>query len=151
MPEALMDVPNIEPLERWRLFRNYLEHEDGLIHQRINWMLLLQGFLFAAYASIYCGLLESSWDKQSELHVQIHQQFASLIETLLTFSRVIPIVGYSISLFSLLGVHAARQAIERLEKRWDKEQYRLPDSCRKIPCSEYFPRITGGGAKHVKE
>jgi hypothetical protein len=110
--EAHMDKQEPAPLELWCLYRNYLEHEDDLIHQRLNWMLVLQGFFFAAFASNHSSPL----------------------------CNIIPILGYLIALLSLLGVHVARQAIERLEAKWNEQQ-----------CCSYFPKITGGGTLHVKE
>src|SRR5580658_9768416 len=33
----------------YKLFRDYIEHEDSLINQRLLWNINIQGFLFAAY------------------------------------------------------------------------------------------------------
>lgn len=50
----------------YRMFRAYVEHEDGLTNQRLSWNFTIQGFLFAAYtlssnkiADVKPGLLNS--------------------------------------------------------------------------------------------
>jgi hypothetical protein len=36
--------------ERYKLFREYVEHEDALINNRLTWLITIHGFLYAAYA-----------------------------------------------------------------------------------------------------
>jgi len=38
------------PLDRYRLVRSHIEHEDDLVTQRLNWLMASQSFLFTAYA-----------------------------------------------------------------------------------------------------
>lgn len=42
--------PVISDLERYRLVRQQIEHEDNLVSQRLSWLLGSQSFLFTAYA-----------------------------------------------------------------------------------------------------
>jgi hypothetical protein len=151
-------------LERWKLYRAYLQHEDELIHQRLNWMLLLQGFFFAAYASMYSGLLGSSLAKAADcqppwtacqatpqtMSPVIQSLFPHLFLSMRTFSYVLPILGYLVALFSLFGVRAARSAIEELEAQWNEECIPGPNGESLLLYRE-FPLITGGGASHVQE
>ena len=184
MCETSKDAPYGTPIERWRLYREYLQHEDDLIHQRLNWMLLLQGFLFAAYASMYSGLLASplikndpssppsglqhitltsapvlsslsaSMMQSGEVSSLISHSFPNLLQTILAFSFVLPVLGYLVGLFSLFGVQAARHAIKELEARWKSEclPVNTPNNAQpnSLVCDR-FPGITGGGKRYVDE
>lgn len=46
----------VTPVDRLRLFRSQLEHEDGQIAQRIAWLVNSQAFMFTAYAVTINGL-----------------------------------------------------------------------------------------------
>jgi hypothetical protein len=37
-------------VERYRILRDQLQHEDGLTTQRLSWLMASQAFLFTAYA-----------------------------------------------------------------------------------------------------
>ena len=40
----------VSELDRYRLVRQQIEHEDNLVNQRLSWLLSSQSFLFTAYA-----------------------------------------------------------------------------------------------------
>src|ERR1700722_4089454 len=45
--------PDIYPLldtATYQIFREYLQHEDGLANNRLSWMLSIHGFMYASYA-----------------------------------------------------------------------------------------------------
>ncbi|VWX62914.1 membrane hypothetical protein [Burkholderiales bacterium 8X] len=42
-------LDGLEALDKFKLARAYIEHENTLIGQRITWFLTLQGFLFTAF------------------------------------------------------------------------------------------------------
>jgi hypothetical protein len=58
--DADPDGPALGPLELYRLFRMRIEHEDGLIIQRLSWLVASQSFLFTAYAITLNGLASPS-------------------------------------------------------------------------------------------
>ena len=45
-----LSQPVISELDRYRLVRQQIEHEDNLVSQRLSWLLSSQSFLFTAYA-----------------------------------------------------------------------------------------------------
>ncbi len=47
---ADQDQSGLSELDRYRLVRQQIEHEDNLISQRLSWLLGSQSFLFTAYA-----------------------------------------------------------------------------------------------------
>ena len=44
------DTYSLLDTEIYRIFREYLQHEDGLANNRLSWMLTIHGFLYASYA-----------------------------------------------------------------------------------------------------
>ena len=129
--------------QHFKLYRDYLEHEDFLIDKRLLWNLSIQGFLFATY-----GL---SVQKLAE--VQSHQPTAGneilgawALHALLF---ALPALGVVISFLSWQGVHAARTAIKRLDDEWKaiENDYQAAHKAAKPhqPLPQ-LPNITGGGA-----
>lgn len=116
----------------FKIVRDYVEHEDDLIHQRLNWMLLLQGFLFSSFATLYASLIKSI--PGSDASLRGLRAWPSEI------LYVLPILGFFIAWFSLSGVMAARQAIDELNRWWERNYEQ-----------DYFPSIIGGGQNNVTD
>lgn len=79
-------------IERYRLLRSYIEHEDGLINQRMLWSLITNGGLLATF-----GTLMTATGLPS---------VAAFLAGL-----VVAVVGALVTLASLVGVRAAKAAI----------------------------------------
>lgn len=77
-----------------------IKQETDLINNRLSWMLTFQGFLFAAIT------LVSRKDAD--------QTVSSILKD------IIPIIGISVALLALSGVHAAYTAIEEVRKQYEK-------------------------------
>ena len=132
-----------EYFEQFRIFRDYIEHEDDLINQRATWNVTIQGFLFAAFALIV----------QSRVQATEIDHTASMLMQLTAYG-LIPVVGFFVGFFSFLSTFAARSAIERLQQdydvhvlgAWSRVNW---DSCeqRRLRIRPVLPKITGGGAK----
>ncbi len=41
----------MEPTEQFQIAREIIRHEDGLVNNRVTWLLVLHGFLFTAFVS----------------------------------------------------------------------------------------------------
>lgn len=82
-----------------------IEYEQGLISNRISWMLTFQGFLFGAMA-----LVASDSSAQA---VRI------------TFKSVLPLLGILTSSLAILGIYASCLTIDAVRRRWRAH----PDSC----------------------
>lgn len=78
--------------------RNQIVHEDTLTNQRLNWLLLAQGFLFVAYSQV---LTEEKPLAGKSLTVAIIGCF-----------------GYLLSYFSFLSIRAAFESLEKLKNTW---------------------------------
>ena len=81
-----------------------IEREDGLIHNRLTWMLTTQGFLFTALILI---------GQRSQVS---NIMFDLLID-------IIPLTGVILSLMGFVGVFAAYLAISDLKKWWKRMIY----------------------------
>jgi hypothetical protein len=94
----------------YKLIRARLEHEDGLIVNRLAWLMASQSFLFTAYAIVLNGLATPA--AQSILN-----HHARLI-------RLIPFVGIASSALISAGILAAIRAMA-----WLRGQFRsrVPD------------------------
>jgi hypothetical protein len=108
-PEA-DDVKELSVDRHYKIFRDYIEHEDALIHNRLSWNFTIQAFLFATYGICLQKLLTSDPHQEDEG-----------IRTLLTKLTyyLIPLVGVLVAALSFLGTWAARQAIRQLERDWN--------------------------------
>ena len=50
-----MNVGEDPEIVDWRRVRSVIEHENSLVNNRITWLLVSQGFLFAAYGTLLAG------------------------------------------------------------------------------------------------
>lgn len=125
-PRAVISQPQvgISLDKRFELIREQIKHEDELINQRLNWLLLSQGLLFAAFTALVTA--DTS-------------KIAINLKTFYSIAAWIPITGLALNLFSFSGLDAAYQSLKYLRENWRNYQ----------PCSqqdqEYydsFPQIT---------
>ena len=85
----------------YKYVRDYIVHEDSLINFRLNWLLVIQGLLFAAYG---LSIRESSL-------ANIHE-----------FRKVISFVGTTTCILIFLSIFSAVIAIKNLEAFWEKRK-----------------------------
>ncbi len=123
----------------YKYVRDYIVHEDSLINLRLNWLLIIQGLLFSAYA---LSLKDSSSQQDTAY-----------------FRQVISGVGIATSLLVLPSIFSAVIAIKNLEAFWrkkqlkikrqlDKEEYKLVSKKKQLETIkeqlEEYPFVTGG-------
>jgi hypothetical protein len=129
--------PDIYPLldtATYQIFREYLQHEDGLANNRLSWMLTIHGFLYASYAftiqtklqvaqRINFDLLTHSPGADSEGHAGGYP-VSFLIASIWQVDSVIFLicfVGFFISLVALRSIGAAGKANETILKVFEKQ------------------------------
>jgi hypothetical protein len=110
-------------LEYYNLIRQRIEHEDGLIVQRLSWLVASQSFLFTAYAIVLSSLTASP---QSATSAMLHQEAR--------LSRLIPLVAIMTCALIYTGIVAAVKAIASLRR-----SYRS-----RFPSDETIPDIQVG-------
>src|SRR6476661_876979 len=95
----------ISPVERYRVFRSRIEHEDNLIMQRLSWLMASQSFLFTAYAIVGNGL--------SGALTMGANQFVNHLTTLASISPTVALIN---SLLIALSIFGALKASRELRK-----------------------------------
>jgi hypothetical protein len=93
---ALADDADIDAVRG--TFISQIEIEDGLVAQRMGWMLQFNGFLIASYG---LALKEGSD-----------------VAPISNFLASIPLIGLAVSILSLLGIWAAESAAYSKRREW---------------------------------
>jgi hypothetical protein len=131
-------------VQYYRIFRDYLKHEDALINHRLQWNLTIQAFLFATYGFCLQKLLDSN-PSGHPVEVAILAKVTYV---------VLPLVGVFVAIVSFLGTLAARKAITQLEDDWNEkfvgvEKEKLQDhkavKAKLNALNPFLPSVTGGG------
>lgn len=128
--------PTLPLHEHYKIFRDYVEHEDELIANRLSWNITIQGFLFATYGLSIQKLTEvltphGTYGPVSRIPLEL--------KSLQWLTIVLPVFGMLISGISFFGVQAAQNAIEGLNEIWA----RVP----KPEGSPLLPELTGGATR----
>jgi len=104
---AEMSDPDI--YQEWAHLRSQIEHEDGLVNQRLLWMLAFSGFLFASYG--YTLTAEASLVASMTDCIECSLASSQAAESIRTLRISISIAGACIGFAALLGATAANCAI----------------------------------------
>jgi len=120
--------------EIYQIFREYLQHEDGLANNRLSWMLTIHGFLYASYAfTIQTKLLVAQRINSDLLtHPPVADSagcagsypVSFLIASIWQVDSVIfliCVVGFFISFVALRSIRAAGKANETILKVFEKQ------------------------------
>jgi len=96
----------VSELDRYRLVRQQIEHEDNLVSQRLSWLLGSQSFLFTAFAINLNGPLQ--------LHNKMFEGTAALLMMLL------PLVAILSAFLIGMSVWAGTWTMYKLRHRYAK-------------------------------
>lgn len=119
---------SMEKVEIYKLFRDYVKHEDELINRRMSWNLTLHGFLFAAY-----GLSLQMVNQGAQPGVAI---------AALSLLYLLPIIGIVVAFLGWRSIKAAQKAIKNLRLQWE---------CRISPQPDvFFPGLAGAGSEEAE-
>lgn len=117
-------------LELYRVYRDYIVHEDTLIGSRINWLTVSQPFLFASYSlSLSAGFEPKG------------------MERLATMQEAVCWLGMLLSGITLISVLASVRSMISLKASWAAEQGRAPSVGDKAEASSNLPAFTAGGSQ----
>ncbi len=132
-------------LERYKLFRSYLEHEDNLVNHRTTWFIQLHSFLIASYGLIFSSLVTIKLDRSIE-NVAASYFLAGLAAAVLV---AITIIGLISAKTTQKSVIAAVKAIRELENDWDALLLGVagPQFARGHKLYPSLPGLSGGGRK----
>ncbi len=117
----------------YRIYREYVVHEDDLINNRVGWFIQLHSFLIATYGIVVTAIITTFFAEHGpQIHAAWPQGFACLL------LAGIAVVGLLSSLAAKQSIDAADQAIRTLRQSWllvlgDRDRGKL------------LPGLTGGG------
>jgi len=117
------------PLDLYRAYRGYVEHEDELINQRVQRLILSHGGLLSASALIITRITV--------------ENRCLLIAAI----AIIAAAGVRLGFLQRMAIIAAFDAINSLTEKWDR-------CCKQDPyssCKDLLPELVGGGAKGAHE
>ena len=131
-------------LERYKIIREYIAHEDSLINNRLTWLLVAQGLIFSAFSGLFIPMsnlashLDTNCNPDYEiLIINLEKNCNSVhvtINNLTTLQCVLGWLGLLISFISYWGIDAAIQAIIAIEEDYDD-----------VSEEAELPKLTGGG------
>ena len=126
-------------LDIYKVYRSYIEHEDGLINQRTTWFIWLHSFLIATYGVIFSAYLSSY-----NLSAPPGPPFLFVLRVvgaglLLTIS----VVGLFSSKAASASVSASCKAIDLLEIKGTEELRK------RLPAGDWLPALTAGGSPKI--
>jgi hypothetical protein len=115
--------------EHYRLFREYVQHEDDLINHRSTWHNTIQGLLFTALA------FALQWKPETA-----DNPHAALLQKTLTI--LLPLLGIGNAWAGYLSIRAATKALDALNQKWTKICETYSDESK-----HSLPPLTGAGDK----
>lgn len=121
----------------FRIYREYLVHEDNLLNIRLNWLLIIQGFLFTAYGLTLKGVFGGNQES-----VDVHQSVIDLFMSL-------KCLGMTTSILSFITIFSSLVSLIKIRACWDKVKKNIPKE--KIGQNtedtdvSFLPYLVGGG------
>jgi hypothetical protein len=104
MEEKEQKIVEEDKQKFYKLLREQIEHEDGLVNQRLSWLLFAQGFLFTFFYTLFSTLLSK----------------VELFDILITVLKIVSIVGILLCILTMLSIRGAYNAVEHIRKMWYK-------------------------------
>ena len=125
--------------EVYKIHRDYLEHEDELVHHRTTALITIQSFLIATFGFTYQKKYEIAEKLFSQDKSLTPAALGSITDEYNGFLFILAIVGAATSYIAWRSILAATYAIKALESNWLQ-------FCEHNP-PEHLPGLTGGGIK----
>ena len=123
-------------MELHRVYRDYIQHEDGLINNRVGWFIQLHSFLIASYGIVIAALVGSFFPERVPDRIGLWEP--QLVCCLLLVG--IGLIGLESSESARKSIQAANDAIAQLKEQW--LGLPLPSDAR-----DELPPLTGGGSE----
>ena len=97
-------APSLSEIDRYRLVRQQIEHEDNLVSQRLSWLLGSQSFLFTAYAISLNGPTQIR-SKQLEAHLGLLLLILPLVSIISAFLIWIAVLAGTWTMYKLRKIY----------------------------------------------
>lgn len=110
----------------YKVTREYIQHEDGLVNQRMTWFISLNSFLFLALGPIFAAIVTllqrtcfGDFGSSGEFNVICRAPLINTYENhILVFLLMYGLVGSLTAIITYHSVNAAYSAIDALEDFW---------------------------------
>jgi hypothetical protein len=139
--------------------RSYIEHEDGLVNDRISRTLLVHGFLLASGVLLVQSRVEAAakclgrdqgcWTEAttSNAHLLAPEQLSIVLLLVDFLLPVIAMIGVVTTRAALRGVAAAEVSVTSVRLHWEN----FASEHRAAIDRLHLPGVTGGGSADVEE
>ena len=135
--------PPENPLEIYKIYRDYVEHEDALIHHRTTSLITIQSFLIATFGFAYQKSYEIAEKLLSRDTSVKPATLGNITDEYNLFLLILAIVGLGTSIIAWRSIVAATKAIKGLKEKWNNLKFQNPVN--------HLPGLTGGGDEKVTE
>ena len=125
--------------EIYKIHRDYLEHEDDLVHHRTTALVTIQSFLIATFGFTYQKKYEIAEKLFSRDHALTPASLGTITDEYNGFLLILAIVGAATSFIAWRSILAATNAIKELEANWLRVNSQSPPP--------HLPGLTGGGSR----
>jgi len=138
-------LPSVDVVRLYEIYRSYVIHEDTLIHERSQRMLIIQGALLTAAGALQAKLLEL-FDKVQPFDPVKRELPPELlpIAVLALSSLLIAVSGYLAARSLRASLGAARDATRALVDRWGEVHAGHVGAAA-------LPKLVGGGHEDAHE
>lgn len=127
-----------DPIDLYRIYRDYIVHEDNLVNHRVGWFIQLHSFLIASYTILVASLIASFFPEgPSRVPAEGVQSVACFV--LLAISAT----GFMSSVAADSSIKAASKAVRNLEAHWERV-------AKELAGDSGLPGITGGGNVDIR-
>ncbi|MCY1400542.1 hypothetical protein D9M71_156350 [compost metagenome] len=118
----------------YEIYRDYIKHEDSLIHSRTSSLITIQSFVLATFGFCYQERYKMALKfAQSKTPINL----GPIAIEYGGFLLALGLVGLATSYIALRSIRSAHTAIKNIEAQWNKIDSKNP--------ATYLPGITGGG------
>lgn len=104
---------DIGDADLYNIYRNYVEHEDDLINNRVGWFIQLHSFLIASYGIVFAALISTFFVQGTPLVPPIGPQGVAC-----GLLIGIAFIGSASAFSATQSITAANDAIQELNRRW---------------------------------
>lgn len=127
--------------ELYRIYRSYEEHENGLLNQRVTWLITVQSVLIASFAF----MIHKNYELAEKIIASGKPYPRFIFDELdLTSTQVLYVIataGFFFALVAALGVATAIMAQREIRTKWAS----VAKDNSKHPTLTQLPPLAGGG------
>ncbi|MGK7880119.1 MAG: hypothetical protein AB4060_08465 [Crocosphaera sp.] len=112
--EGITSLSDKDPsqIELYKIYRDYIKHEDSLINNRLTWLLLAEGFFFTSYCSIVSSSPSSSTCGFTDYKTILCILTSSHSSSICQLQLILIFTGILVGVFGSVGIVASSRSID---------------------------------------